>query len=235
MKTITITDYFKAYENCIYIYSSLGDVFAGTGSKVDENVSGDRTHINVDIDDRYYSVVKSEIEDRIADIITINYKSRYIKPRIRPAGLNDKERELLLSAIISADLQDDKKYVLRKLYGMENYSVDGIMNFRLKPLKEKWDEVVSYVPKSFGRSELKEFMNYLLDEKKESKVYISRRKVYDNRFRRLIKSILLKEEDLKIVKEIILSCSTKIELDGDLPKDDEYYLKEYFGERISFV
>lgn len=234
MKSITVTDNFKAYENSIYIYSSLGDVFLNTGSKVTEKIFGDRIHITVEADERYFKVVKAEIEDRIADIITINYKSKYIKPQIRPIGLNEKERELLLSAIISADLEDDKRYVLRKMDGMENYTIDGIMHFRLKPLKEKWDEVVSYIPKGFKPTELKEFMTYLLNEKKESKAYITKQKVYDNKFKRLNRSILLGEEDLKIVKEIILSCSTAIELDGEIPKEDEYYLKEYYGNRINF-
>ena len=36
----------------------------------------------------------------------------------------------------------------------------------------------------------------------------------------------------KIIREIILSGCGLIELNGDLPKTDEFYLMEYYGDKV---
>ena len=74
---------------------------------------------------------------------------------------------MLLTLLISADLDDDKKYCAQKLKGFNELSVDGMFNFRLKPLKNKWKEIAEYMPSYFSTSNLKEFVAYLLEGKKK--------------------------------------------------------------------
>ena len=71
----------------------------------------------------------------------------------------------------------NKKYIIKKLKSFTEYSVDGIFNFRMKPLKQKWNEIISYIPKSFGVTGLKEFVSYLIKDKAGVKVYYENGKI----------------------------------------------------------
>ena len=233
MRRITITDGDNKTINAIYLYTSLSEVLVSTNSKVSESFCSGRAYIFIDVEDKYYTMVKGEIEDKIADIITISYKNEYMYPLVNPEGLSKKEKELFISGLISADLEDDKRYVIARVKDMQVYAVDGILNFRLKPLKEKWKEVISYIPTSFTKNELKEFMGYLLEDKVGKTVYVNKQMVYDSHFKRLIRSYLLGNGKLDLIKEIILSCSGRVELSGEIPKEDEMYLREYYTGKIT--
>ena len=111
--------------------------------------------------------------------------------------------------------------------------MDGVYNFRLKPLKKKWGEVASYIPTSFLNTQLKEFITYLLENRKK-RVYIDCGRVYDSHYRRLRRSMLLGGDGVEIVREVLLSGCGEVELCGDIPKDDEFYLKEYYSDKIYF-
>ena len=56
-------------------------------------------------------------------------------------------------------------------------------------------------------------------------MYIDGGKVYDNHYRRLKRSSLLGGENIMIIREVLLSNCGEVELFGDIPKEDEYYLK----------
>ena len=114
--------------------------------------------------------------------------------------------------------------------------MDGIYNFRLKLLKKKWEEIVSYMPEYFINTQLKEFIVYLLNGKKK-KVYVESGKVYDCDFRRLNRGLLMDEklEKGKVIREILLSGSGSVDLSGELSDVDEFYLKEYYGENVNFT
>ena len=68
----------------------------------------------------------------------------------------------------------------------------------------------------------------------KKRVYIDGGKVYDNHYRRLKRSTLLDGEDMKIIREILLSNCGEVELSGKIPEKDEYYLKEYYNDKIFF-
>jgi hypothetical protein len=42
-------------------------------------------------------------------------------------------------------------------------------------------------------------------------------------------------EDGKIIREVLLSGSGEVELCGQLSPTDEYYLKEFYGDRVICV
>jgi hypothetical protein len=65
-------------------------------------------------------------------------------------------------------------------------------------------------------------------------VYVDSGKVYDSHYRRLKRSSLLDGEGVKIIREILLSNCGEVELNGSLPKEDEYYLKEFYSDKIIF-
>ena len=143
------------------------------------------------------------------------------------------EKEILLTSLIAADLDDDKRYAFDRIKHFRDIAVDGIYNFRLKPLKKKWEDIVSYIPTCFMNEQLKEFISYLLENKKK-RVYVDSGKVYDSHYRRLKRSSLLDGEGVKIIREVLLSNCGEVELNGSLPKEDEYYLKEFYSDKIIF-
>lgn len=220
-------------KNLYYVQEAVSDVLSGTGSTYSLKRHGSRSVFKVDCPEGYKETVCAEIADKLAEVIAINYKYAFFKDSVKTGGLSETEKEILLSGIIAADLDDDKKYAFDRLKASEEIAVDGIYNFRLQPLKKKWSEIISYIPTGFPNSGLKEFITFLLENKRK-KIYIDGEKVYDSHYRRLKRSELLGGEKLSVLKEVLLSNCGEIELSGRLPEDDEKYLKEFYGDRIFF-
>ena len=140
----------------------------------------------------------------------------------------------MIASLISADLEEDKRYTFEKLRGVKELAVDGIYNFRLQALRKKWEEIVSYMPKCFVNSQLKDFIGFLLENKRK-RVYVENECVFDSHFRRLNRCSLLGGENLVLLREILLSGAGEVEIKGKISELDEKYLKEYYGDKIYFV
>jgi hypothetical protein len=233
MTQITITERAQNIDNVRYLRFGLDELFERTGCEVRTNTQSERVEFLVDCPDCYADVIRAEILDRAAEIIAIKYKYDYFKKNVQIGGLSSVEKELLLTSLISADLDDDKKYSFDRIKQSVEIAVDGIYDFRLRPLKNKWRDVAGYIPTCFLSGQLKEFVSYLIENKKK-RVYVDNGRVYDWHYRLLKRSSLLDGEKVKIVREILLSNCGEVELSGDIPKDDEYYLKEFFNDKIIF-
>lgn len=230
--TVTEKDYNK--NNILYVQSSIRELLSQIGGRADVKQLGSRVVLSVDCDETFKDMVKLEIADKTAEIVAINYKYDFFKKNVKLAGLSPVEYEILIASLIAADLDEDKKYSYEKMKIAPEIAVDGIYNFRMQPLKRKWEDIVSYIPTSFVNSQLKDFISYLLENKKK-RVYIDCGNVYDCHYRLLKRSSLLGGGDnVKLVREVLLSNCGEVELLGDIPKDDEYYLKEFYSDKIIF-
>ena len=87
-------------------------------------------------------------------------------------------------------------------------AIDGIYNFRLKLLKEKWLEIAEMLPPFFTDEQLKDFLQFIVKDKK-ARVYIDDNFVYDAHYRKLIKTELFGDKT-SILKEIVLSGADEI-------------------------
>jgi len=232
MTQIILTDKDYNASNLQYIHFSLGDLFAQTGSRAEISQAGSRAVLAVNIPESYYDIVKKEIADKAADIIAVNYKYDYFKKSISTSGLSGIEKELLLTSLIAADIEEDKRYTASRLCG-GTVVLDGIFNFRLKPLKTKWAGIVGCMPEYFQGAQLKDFIVYLLEDRKR-RVFVEGEKVYDSHYRRLSKGELMDKgmEEGRIIREVLLSGCGEVEVNCPLPRTDEIYLKEYFGDKI---
>lgn len=219
-----------------YIKNSIADVMKEMRASETTKDDALRRELIITVSDEFKNLLTSEAEDKIADVVAIGYKYAYFKRNIALTALSDDDKELLYAALIAADAEEDKKYVKRKLKYFNEYSIDGIFNFRMKPLKEKWCDIVSYVPKTFTKTQVKDFIAYLIKDKRGRRVCFDGRAVYDKYFNVLRRSMLMGEEGkrLKIAKEIILSGAGEVELLKPLPKTDELFIKEYYGDRVIF-
>lgn len=236
MSFIRITDGMKGETNMFYLYNQLNPVVSRLGGKIEIECGEKVNVLNVEVDRSYAGFLRAEAEDKIADVITVNYKYEYFSERIKTKGLNELERELLLDTLICADLEEDKKYVVAKMSRCVEYSVYGSFNFRMAPLKKKWQEITEYIPLYFSSEQLREFILYILKEKKGRKVYVENDSVYDKNFNRLQRVILTDNglSEGKIIREVLLSACGEVELNDRVSKVDEKYLREYFGDKILF-
>lgn len=233
MNEITVSETKQNYLNVSYIKNTMNELISHTGSRIDIREKDERIILTINSDATYFDIIKAELTDRIAEIISINYKNNYFKNQIKTCGLKKSEREILLTSLIAADLEADKQYCYDKCKDLDEFAIDGTFNFILSPLKKKWMEIVSYMPSCFLPEQLKDFISFLLEHKKK-KVYVENCKVYDSHFRKLTRCDLLDGEDVRLTREILLSNCGQIELSGEIPKEDEYYLKEYYGDKILF-
>lgn len=228
--TLTERDYNKS--NLQYINFALSELFSQTSTSAVLDTQGSRGVLEINCPNEYYQIIKEEVTDKAADIIAVNYKYDFFKKMIITSGLSSIEKELLLTSLISADLEEDKRYSIGRLRG-DVIVIDGVFNFRLKPLKNKWQGIVNCMPDYFHGTQLKDFITYLLEDKKR-RVFVEGNKVYDSHFRRLTKGELMDKglTDGKIIREILLSGCGEVEVNSPLSETDEHYLKEYFGDKI---
>lgn len=233
MTKITLTDSGDKAKNLLYIKSSLGELFSGAGAAVKTFSADGRASLAVESPDCYADIVRAEIADKLGEVIAVNYKYDYFKKIIKVSGLTDTEREILLASLIAADLPDDAKYAAERFKKDNDLPIDGIFNFRLQPLKKKWNDVASYMPEVFVNSQLKDFIGYLLENKKK-RVYVDNGKVYDSHYRRLTRCDLISGKGAAVTREVLLSNCGEVELAGKVDETDEKYLKEFYGDKIIF-
>lgn len=233
MAIIRVSDKYQNEKNLYYIQSGVAEILSSTASVFEISKLGSRIVLDINCPDEYCEILKVEIADKISEVVAIRYKYDFYKKRLSLQGLSCLEKEILITSLIAADLDDDKRYAFEKIKGDSEIAIDGVYNFRLKPLKKKWEEVVSYIPSGFFTAQMKEFISYLLENKKKI-VYIESGCVYDSHFRRLKRTDLLDSENVRILLEVLLSNCGVIELAGNIPEIDEKYLKEFYGDKIIF-
>lgn len=233
MAQIVVTEKDINQSNLLYVQQTLGELLTNAGCKIKNSKLGSRSVLTVDCPDYYKDIVRAEIADKLAEVIAINYKYEFFKKRVHVNGLTQTEKEILLASLIAADLDEDKKYCYARIKALNQTAIDGIFNFRLQALKNKWEDIVSYMPVCFVNSQLKDFISYLLENKKK-RVYIDCGRVYDSHFRRLKRCDLIGYEKAFVIREVLLSNCGEIELNGNLPEEDEFYLKEYYPNKIFF-
>ena len=233
MTQITITERTENSSNLLYIQTALGDLFRSADCSVNFCEKDERVFLKVNCPEYYSDIIKAEVRDKAAEVIVIKYKYDFFKREIVLDGLSETDKEILFASLIAADLDDDKRYAFERFKEFQDVALDGLFNFRLQPLKKKWEDVVSYMPPCFISSQLKDFIGFLLENKKK-RVYIDNGNVYDSHYRRLKRSSLLDGESAKLTREVLLSNCGEVEILGAIPKDDEKYIKEYYGDKISF-
>lgn len=233
MTKITISEKELNQDNLLYIQASIGELLSHADCSVKTTNIDNRALLTVNCPEYYSDIIKTELCDKVAEIIAIKYKYDYFKKNIYLNGLSLKEKEILFASLIAADLEDDKKYAFETVNKFSDIAVDGIYNFLLKALRKKWQDIVECIPASFLNSQLKDFIYFMLENKKK-RVYVDDGRVYDCHYRRLKRSSLLDGDGIKIIREILLSNCGEVELSGQIPKEDEFYLKEFYCDKIFF-
>lgn len=195
---------------------------------------GGRVILCVRAGERALVALRAPVEDRIAEVYCVGYKYELLRAHVCPAGLTPEEREILLSAIIAADLAADKRYVLSRLAEVKEHTLDGFYLFRLRELAAKWKNIAACVPPVFSNGQLIEFMQYILGGSR-GRVFLKGNEVYDARCRRLHRASLLGEKTVPdTLREIVLSGAGKVECLGKADEREERFLRRYYAGRVGF-
>lgn len=194
-----MSDRFEKNDGILYIRDNLCELFFNV-EKSKISACDKRVALEINFDRELLRPIFEDLCDKIADVIAIGYKYDFFSDKIKCVGLGENHRELLITALIAADLQEDKRYIRARIKkctlqssGEKDFclAIDGFYNFRLIALKNKWAEVAEYVPAYFSLRELSDFIAYLSCEKNGKRVIIDGQKVYDARYNRLRRSSLL--------------------------------------------
>lgn len=230
-----ISDTASKKQNINYVVNTTLYELRKLNCEVFTEIKNERATLNFSIPDENFPTAEKLITDKIADVIAVNYKYDYFTRYIRTGGLDAIDYEMLMASLIAADLDEDKRYVLSGGIDLRDFSIDGYFNFRLRPLKEKWSEIVTYIPSYFTKDKLIEFVSYIVCEKHGRRAYVYGDKVYDGRFRRMQRSALIKKiEKGSVAREVILSGFSEVELSSDISDEDKKYLSSFFGDKIFF-
>ena len=219
-----------------YIARTVEGELKKLGGDLALDKSSDRAYLSFGLPKISYPVFEAILKERIAEIITVSYKYSFFKKYLRTGGISDGEYEMLLAALIAADLEEDKRYVKYKTVFDGQFSIDGFFNFRLGPLKDKWTEIVGYIPPFFSPQRLGEFISFIVGEKSGRRATVVDGGVYDARHNRISLSSLLSPMDGgEGAREVLLSGFGEVELASPVSKTDERYLVRFYGDKIFFT
>lgn len=233
MSILYVSDDYENADGIAYIRENLSELFFeknATELVADNNRAG----LYLKIAEGCEKAAADELAEKICDVLVIGYKYRFFDRKICLGGLGRADRAILISALIAADFDDDRRYARSVIKSESQYAVDGIFNFKLSALKNKWKEITEYVPEFFSKRELKDFVGYMICEKRGRRVIVDGDKVYDRRFNRMKRSALTGKREKNLIEEILLAGAGEVEIKSLPCKNDELLLREYFGDKVFF-
>lgn len=234
MRTVFLTETGNS-NHLQYLLRGLSTVFSTTNTTALDVSNGKYQKISLTVPDPYLEFILAEIRQKLAEILVVGYKYRFFEDGVRVSGLTAEQKELFLTAIIAADLADDRKYAENRIQMEKEISVDGVYHFRMQRLCRKWEEIVDCLPSYFTADLYHNFMQYLIDDFEGEQIYIVKDKVFDSRYNRSFLSALSGNIDaLRIQKEILLSCGKEVHLVGPPDPAAVEFLKEFYGANVFF-
>lgn len=96
----------------------------------------------------YADTVRQKVENAVIDLILTDYKLGFYMKRLNYGSLNY-SAAALISTLIYLDYDTERAFLERVLMEMSNYDIDGIYNFRIKPVKAGWKEIADMCNRLF--------------------------------------------------------------------------------------
>ncbi len=235
MKILTVTEKPENETNLLYLQSTLSEVLTQVGCTPELKTVNGRAFLTFTLPLVYAEIMRAEITDRIAEVLAVGYKHEFFKKNLSVGGISQEEKEILIASLIAADLDEEKRYILKKLNFNEQIAIDGTFNFMLKPLRARWGELNALMPAVVTSELLLDFVTRLTQDARKNRTYIDNGRVYDRHYRRLKRAELLGYDGVKIAREVIMSNCGGVEINGEIDKKDEYYLKAIYEDEIYFA
>ena len=231
MEEITVTQNGFDRRYISYLHAKIFDRFSFLPATCNVEQEDDFSRLRFCTERAYCPYVRKFAEDHIADVIAVGYKYEFFKKRLPLPLLNAENKRLLLTALVAADYREDKAHALKRVCSEKEYCIDGTFHFRLQRLKERWQEIVDYIPADMNERALEGFIEFLTEDGEET-LYIKDGKVYDKEYRQLQKSALTGEENL--IGEILLGCGERVYCFGEVDGETSAFLRKYYGSKANF-
>ena len=214
-----------------YVYEKIKEKFSFLPAECTLSAQDDYSQVVFCTDVQFCPYVQAFCKSLVADVISIGYKYAYFSQMLRLPLLSECEKRLLYTALVAADLKEERSFVQEKIQDGPTCSIDGVFRFRLKELKKRWAEVAGYVKSDFGQDSLCGFLRYLIEDG-VGKIFVKGGNVYDGEYKRLSKSALVGGNS--VVAEILLSGAAKVYTFGKTDDETEKFLQKYYGEKRIF-
>ncbi len=231
MEEITITQ--NGFDGLYmsYLYKKVKEKFSFLPTACGIVRKGEHTEIAFSLEREYCPYVRKFTEESITDVIAIGYKYAFFEKRLTLPLLTSMQKRLLITALVAADYKEDRGHILRRVRGEGVYCIDGTFHFRLRELKERWEELAAYIPADMNELSVEGFLGFLAEDG-EGKIFVKNGKVYDGEYRKLSRSLLTGVQS--VLGEIILSGAEQVYCFGEVEEEIERFLKKYYGEKVVF-
>ena len=135
----------------------------GITSEMDER---DRNYFSLACADTYRFQVQRKLSDAVSQALTLGYKNIFVRKLLK-IDKNNFYQNVLVNTICIFDMDYDKQIVSRVIDVDKTLCLDGYYNFRLGPIKKKWQEITRLVSDNFyvlsDNTLIVEFLQYLLE------------------------------------------------------------------------
>lgn len=231
VEEITITQ--NGYDGIFmsYLFGKVRERFSFLPATCDLQNEGDHAEIAFRTEAAYCPYVRRFAEENIAEVIAVGYKYAYFEKKLVLPLLSERQKRLLITALVAADYKDDKAYALKRIKGFEQYSLDGVFHFRLRELQRRWQGIAQYVPTDMGVAALDGFLEFLTEDG-EGKLFVKGGRVYDEEYRLLSRSELTGK--ISVIGEILLGCAERVYCFGETDRETTAFLKKYYGAKAVF-
>lgn len=214
-----------------YVYDKLKEKFSYLPAECDLFEQGDFTQVRFCMQKQFCPYVQAFAKRLVAEVICVGYKYAYFDKILRLPLLNEKQKRLLCTALVAADLKEELAFAQGCVQDSFTCSIDGVFRFRAKQLKERWAEVAEYVRSDFGAQSLDGFLRYVVEDG-VGKVFIKDGRAYDSEYKRISQSGLTGKSSL--IGEILLSGAAKVYTFEKADEETEDFLRKYYGEKRIF-
>lgn len=149
-----------------YVYNRLKPHIRLTDSVVASSVNTDRCFLSLACEDECREALHGEIVESLCDVYAMGFKYDYLKKKLK-INRENLLIKTLLNTMTVFDSNNDKRAIRKELYGQPIIAIDGFFDFRLRAVREKWDEIINLTNENaivFSDDKISgEFLMFLLD------------------------------------------------------------------------
>lgn len=125
-----------------------------------------RSYYTLACSDTYRFQMSRAITSAVCEALSLGYKNLYVR-RLLNVGYDNFYQNVLVNTICKFDSEYDKQYVSRIMTNSSTVCLDGYYNFRMSPVKRKWEDISKLVcDNSFLLADdelITELLQYLLE------------------------------------------------------------------------
>jgi len=100
-----------------------------------------REYLSLACEDSSQKLITEALHDIISNIIITDFKLEYLQENSRLPINNRINYNAFIKALVEFDREFDRDMVIRKLFFKKELMLDGFYNFRLKELRNRWQEI----------------------------------------------------------------------------------------------